>query len=69
MLPDPWEVMRLLERVEVKLGSTMLLRGGALRFIPNQRSTLIGVPYDGPVVGYGGKTINMLRLWRASARA
>ena len=65
--PDPWEVVRPLERVEVRLGSTIALQGGALRFVSNQPSTLIGVPYDRPVVGYGGKTINALRLWKASA--
>jgi glycogen phosphorylase len=35
--------------------------------IPNSPSTLIGVPYDRPVVGYGGKTVNTLRLWSATA--
>ena len=30
-------------------------------------STLLGIPYDRPVVGYGGKTINTLRLWAAAA--
>jgi hypothetical protein len=29
---------------------------------------LIGIPFDRPVVGYGGKTINTLRLWAATAR-
>src|SRR4029077_5412444 len=29
--------------------------------------TLIGIPFDRPVVGYGGKTINTLRLWAAAA--
>jgi starch phosphorylase len=28
---------------------------------------LIGIPFDRPVVGYGGKTINTLRLWGAAA--
>jgi Glucan phosphorylase len=28
---------------------------------------LIGIPYDRPVVGFGGQTINTLRLWAASA--
>ena len=27
---------------------------------------MVGVPYDRPVVGYGGRTINTLRLWAAS---
>ena len=35
--------------------------------IPHSPSTLIGVPYDRPVVGYGGKTVNTLRLWSATA--
>ena len=65
--PDPWEVVRPAESVEIKLGCTMELRGGTLRFVPNQPSTMMGVPYDRPVVGYGGKTVNTLRLWSASA--
>ena len=28
---------------------------------------LLGVPFDRPIVGYGGKTINTLRLWTAVA--
>jgi starch phosphorylase len=28
---------------------------------------LLGIPYDRPIVGYGGKTINTLRLWTAAA--
>ena len=27
----------------------------------------IGIPFDRPVVGYGGRTINTLRLWAAAA--
>src|SRR5205823_12597776 len=42
------------------------LRGGSLGVIRDQPSTLIGVPYDRPVVGYGGKTVNTLRLWAAA---
>ena len=34
---------------------------------PNVPSTLVGLPYDRPVVGYGGRTINTLRLWGAAA--
>ena len=67
MHPDPWEVVRPLRRVEVKLGCSIELHNGTLGFVPNQPSTLIGMPYDRPVVGYGGRTINTLRLWSASA--
>jgi starch phosphorylase len=64
--PDPWEVARPNETVEVRLGCAFEIRAGALRVIPGRPSTLIGVPYDRPVVGYGGKTINTLRLWSAA---
>jgi starch phosphorylase len=65
--PDPWEVARSEEKVEVKLGCSFELHGGALRAILGKASTLIGIPFDRPVVGYGGKTINTLRLWAAAA--
>jgi starch phosphorylase len=64
---DPWEVPRPLEKVEVKLNCSYEVRGGRLRAIVGKPSTLIGVPFDRPVVGYGGKTVNTLRLWAASA--
>jgi len=65
--PDPWEVPRPNEAVEVKLNVSFEIRGGALRVVPGRPSSLIGIPYDRPVVGYGGKTINTLRLWAARA--
>jgi starch phosphorylase len=65
--PDPWEVARPNEKVEVSLGCTIQLSGGGLRPVPGRPSTLIGIPFDRPVVGYGGSTINTLRLWSAAA--
>jgi glycogen phosphorylase len=65
--PDPWEVARPHETVEIKLNCSFELRGGSLRAVVGQPSSLIGVPFDRPVVGYGGKTINTLRLWGAAA--
>src|SRR6201984_3377316 len=59
---DPWEVARPHEKREVKLGCTFQLRGGNFQVIPGQPSSLFGIPFDRPVVGYGGKTINTLRL-------
>ncbi|WP_084080754.1 glycogen/starch/alpha-glucan phosphorylase [Edaphobacter aggregans] len=64
---DPWEIARPHERVEVRIGCSFEWRGGNFHVVRNQPSTLIGIPYDRPVVGYGGKTINTLRLWAASA--
>jgi starch phosphorylase len=65
--PDPWEVARPDDKVEVKLNCSFEVREGALRPIIGRPSTLIGIPFDRPVVGYGGKTINTLRLWAAAA--
>ncbi|MEO7933931.1 MAG: glycogen/starch/alpha-glucan phosphorylase [Chthoniobacterales bacterium] len=64
--PDPWEVARPNEAVEVKLNVSFEIRGGALSIVEGRPSTLIGIPYDRAVIGYGGKTINTLRLWAAS---
>ena len=65
--PDPWEVARPNEKVEVSLGCSFELSGGSLRPVPGRPSTLIGIPFDRPVIGYGGSTINTLRLWAAAA--
>ena len=65
--PDPWEVMRPHEKVEVKLNCSFEVQGGALKAIVGKESTLVGVPYDRPVVGYGGMNVNTLRLWSAKA--
>jgi glycogen phosphorylase len=64
---DPWEVARPNETIEVPLGCAFEVRGGSLRVVTDRPSSLIGVPYDRPVVGYGGRTINTLRLWAAAA--
>src|SRR5262249_13603413 len=55
------------EKVEIKLNCSFEARGGSLRAIPGRPSSLFGIPFDRPVVGYGGKTINTLRLWTATA--
>ncbi len=65
--PDPWEVARPDEQVEIALNCSFAMRDGALRSIVGRPTKLIGIPYDRPVVGYGGTTINTLRLWSASA--
>jgi starch phosphorylase len=65
--PDPWEVPRTHESVEVKLNCSFEIHNGTLRAIPERPSSLIGIPFDRPIVGYGGKTVNTLRLWGAAA--
>ncbi len=65
--PDPWEVARPYETVDVKLNCSFEVCGGALCAIPGRPTALIGIPFDRPIVGYGGKTVNTLRLWAAAA--
>src|SRR6516165_9298092 len=64
---DPWEVARLKEAVEIKLLCSVNMHHGSLEIVAGRPSTLIGIPFDRPVVGYGGKTINTLRLWSAAS--
>ena len=66
-LPDPWEVARPHEQVEVRLNCSFEVQAGTLRAVAGRPSRLLGIPFDRPVVGYGGKTINTLRLWSAAA--
>jgi starch phosphorylase len=64
---DPWEIARPEEKVEIGLNCSFALSGESLRVVEGRPSKLIGIPYDRPVAGYGGKTINTLRLWAAKA--
>ena len=64
---DPWEVVRPRETVQVAFGCSFQLENGVLRAVPHQPTHLLGLPYDRPIVGYGGKNINTLRLWAASS--
>ena len=64
---DPWEVPRPHETVEVRLNCAVDVARGRLTAALGRPSSLIGMPYDRAVVGYGGKTIGTLRLWAARA--
>ena len=64
---DPWEVARPNEAVEVKLNCSFAMQDGRLRPVAGGSCSLIGMPFDRPIVGFGGKTINTLRLWAAAA--
>ena len=64
---DPWEVARPEEQVNVTLNCSFQMRDGCLHAVPGQPSNLIGIPYDRPVIGHGGKTVNTLRLWAAAS--
>jgi starch phosphorylase len=65
--PDPWEVSRHGRSVDVTLGCSFEMHQGQLHQVPGRPMMLVGIPHDRPVVGYGGRTINGLRLWGAVA--
>ena len=64
---DPWEIARPSRRYAVPLNAKFALRGSELELTPNRPVSLLGLAYDRPVVGYGAKCINTLRLWAAAA--
>src|SRR5499426_3042823 len=65
--PDPWEIARPRKIYPVPLQASFELRGAGIRIIPNRPSTLLAIAYDRPVVGYGARCVNTLRLWAAAA--
>ena len=65
--PDPWEIIRPGKVFPVPLQASFELRGASINIIPNRPSKLLGIAYDRPVVGYGAKCVNTLRLWAAAA--
>ena len=46
---DPWSLRREEDKVKIRF----------------KNQTVYAVPYDTPVIGYGAKTVNTLRLWQA----
>jgi starch phosphorylase len=65
--PDPWEIKRAGRTYRVALNASIELDGSVIHIVPNRPSTLLGVAYDRPVVGYGAPCANTLRLWAAAA--
>ena len=64
---DPWEIRRAHKVYAVPLDATVELRGSGVKFTRHKPSSLLGVAYDRPVVGYGATCVNTLRLWAAVA--
>ena len=67
---NPWELLRPEWTKEVKFGGkveryTDLNGRFRARWLPDK--TVIGIPYDTPILGYATNTANTLRLWRAEA--
>jgi glycogen phosphorylase len=65
--PDPWEIIRPGRTYRVGLHASIELEGSRIHIVPNRPSTLLGVGYDRPIVGYGAPCANTLRLWAAAA--
>jgi glycogen phosphorylase len=64
---DPWEIKRPNRVYVVPLNSRFELAGSGITVQRNTPSSLLGIAYDRPVVGYGAQCINTLRLWGAAA--
>ncbi|MFN0085255.1 MAG: glycogen/starch/alpha-glucan phosphorylase, partial [Blastocatellia bacterium] len=66
----PWQIERLEEAVLIPLYGRVedaLDRDGNYNPMWLEWQLLIGVPHDMPIAGYGGRTINYLRLYSARA--
>lgn len=66
----PWEFRRPDEAVEVKFGGNVRMQvNGKTQYIHENYEPVLAMPYDIPVVGYGNRTVNTLRLWNAQLPA
>ncbi|MDR1438231.1 MAG: glycogen/starch/alpha-glucan phosphorylase [Puniceicoccales bacterium] len=67
---NPWQIMRSENTQTIPIYGHVETRtdaSGKVRNIWVNYSTLRGVPWDIPVVGYGAQTVNFLRLWESRA--
>ena len=65
---NPWEICRPESVQEVPLGGhveTVFQDDGTIKKIWHPSYMVKGVPWDIPVVGYNGETVNILRLWES----
>ena len=67
---DPWQIERRHESVVVKFGGKIIVEKdeeGREHFKRVDAELVSAVPFDMPIVGYGNKTVNTLRLWQAES--
>lgn len=68
---DPWEVRHADLAVTVSFGGRLICtpqEDGTLQYSLDGSEEVTATPYDMPIVGYGTKTVNSLRLWEASSK-
>ena len=67
---NPFEMKRAEYAKEVKFGGYVRMmrdENGRERFIQENYQSVMAVPYDIPVLGYGNNIVNSLRIWDAEA--
>lgn len=68
---DMWGVKRQEYAQEVKFGGNVkavLKKDGTYGYVQENYQSVMAIPYDYPVLGYGNNTVNSLRLWDAEAK-
>ncbi|MDK2967505.1 glycogen/starch/alpha-glucan phosphorylase [Lacrimispora sp.] len=75
-IPDDWlkngypfEIRRTEYATEVKFGGyvKVVWENGKERFVQEGFQSVLAVPYDIPIIGYGNNVVNTLRIWDAQA--
>ncbi len=69
---NPWEIIRPERMVPVRFFGSVEHHTGRdgqthARWVGGK--TVLGIPWDTPIAGFGGRTVNTLRLWQARASA
>ncbi len=67
---NPFEIKRSEYAQEVKFGGYVKMirdEQGRDRFIQENYQSVLAVPYDIPIIGYGNHIVNTLRIWDAEA--
>jgi starch phosphorylase len=67
---NPFEMKRAEYAVEVKFGGYVRItkdENKRERFVQENYQSVLAVPYDLPIVGYGNNVVNTLRIWDAEA--